>query len=163
MSAASVNFTILDAKGKSSITKIRIPTGFTIAQYASFAVAMGQLIANLSEGAITEMSVSLPLTLSGATIRATAIGIADVAKKALFIVRSSVAGLFAKFFAPTYNEVNTVSGSDQLDAADPDVAAYVAILEGGINVGGQVIDPRDLRGQTLDTATEAREIFRKFN
>jgi hypothetical protein len=163
MSAATVNFTVLDAKGKSSVIKIRVPTGFTIANYASFAVAMGQLITPICEGSITEITVSLPISLSGATIRATALSIADVFKKALFTVRSSVAGLFAKFIAPTYNEANTVTGSDQLDVADPDVAAYVAILEGGINVAGTIIDPRDLRGQTLDTVTGQREIFRKFN
>lgn len=160
--AATINVTIADAKGKSSITKIRVPNGFTITQYAEAGVALAQLIANLSEGVITEVSVSLPVSLSGATIRAAAMSIADVAKKALFMARSSITGLFGKFFIPTYNEINTVSGSDQLNDADADVAALVAIIENGINVSGVFIQPCDLRGNDLVDVSEAREIFRKF-
>lgn len=162
MSAVSVNFTILDGKGKSSITKIRIPTGFTVDQYIAFAQAFAQLVANVINGTITDVSISLPISLSGATIRAVAGIIADVAKKAIFIVRSSVVGLFTKFFFPTYNEINTVVGSDDLDDADPDVAALIAIVEDGVNVSGTIVTPRDLRGNPLDTVTETREIFRRF-
>lgn len=160
--AVSLNFTVLDAKGKTSITKIRVPTGFSITQYSEAALAFAQLIANLSEGAITDISVSLPINLSGATIRSTAVAIADVAKKALFFARSATAGLFTKFFFPTYNEVNTVSGSDNLDATDADVSAMIDILETGINVSGTIVAPRDMRGTSLDSVIETREIFRKF-
>ena len=162
MAAVSINFTILDAKGKSSMTKVRVPTGFSVTQYAEFAVAMAQIIAGLSEGAITDVSVSLPISLSGATIRATALGIADVAKKALFVATSAVAGLFTKWFFPTYDEANSVAGSDDVDAADTQVAAMVAILEDGINVSGTQVTPRTGRGDLIDTITERREIFRQF-
>jgi hypothetical protein len=160
--AVSLNFTVLDAKGKSSITKIRVPTGFSVTQYAEAASALAQLIANLSEGAITDVSVSLPLSLSGATIRATALGIADVAKKALFVARTAVAGLFTKWNFPTYDEVNSVAGSDDVNEADTEVAAMIAILEDGINVSGTIVTPRDARGNLIDSVSEAREIFRKF-
>lgn len=160
--AVTVNITILDAKGKSSTTRIRVPTGFVLPQYAEFGVAIGQLIANLSEGVITEISVSVPIDLSTATIRAAAMNIADVAKKALFMARSAVSGLFGKFFFPTYNEINTVSGSDDLDSADADVAALITLIESGVNVAGTFIQPIDLRGNDLVDVSEAREIFRKF-
>ena len=162
MAAVSVNFTFLDAKGKSSTTRIHVPTGFSFAQYIAFAQAMAQLVANLSEGAITEVSVSVPLDLSGATLKAVALGIADVAKKALLSATSIVSGLFAKWFLPTYDESHTLANSDILDPADTDVAALVTILEDGINVSGTIITPRDLRGNPIDTVTLAREIFRKF-
>lgn len=79
--AVTVNYSFIDAKGKSSSTKVRVPSGFSVAQYTEFAIAMGQLMSNLSDGAITEISVGIPVDLSGATIRAAANNVADVAKK----------------------------------------------------------------------------------
>lgn len=160
--AVTVNIVTTDQKGKSSLTKIRVPSGFSINQYAQFAQAIAQLVANLSDGGITEVSVSLPISLSGATIRGAALAFADIAKKALFFARSAVTGLFGKFFVPTYDETNTVSGSDAINVVDPDVAAYIAILENGVNVSGEIVQPIDLRGNDLVDVTQAREIFRKF-
>ena len=160
--AVTINVTIADAKGKSSVTKIRVPTGFSLTQYGEAATAFAQLICNLTDGIITEVSVSVPIDLSGATIRAFATSIADVAKKALFVVRSSVAGLYSKFFFPTYNEGNNITGSDQLDIADADVAAMISLIETGVNVSGFIAQPNDIRGNDLTDVAEAREIFRKF-
>lgn len=160
--AVTVNYTFTDAKGKSSICKIRVPTGFSLNQYSEFAVAMAQLVANLSDGAITDISVGVPVNLSGATIRGAALNFADVAKKALFTARSAIAGLFAKFNIPTFDETNVTSGSDEINAADADIAAYVAVLESGITTGGETVQPIDVRGNDLVDVIGMREIFRKF-
>lgn len=157
--AIAVNFTITDSKGKSAITKVHVPTGFSIAQYIEFGTAMGQIIADLSDGILTSISISVPLSLSGATIRAAAAIAADVAKKALMIAGSAISGLFARFNLPTYDESHTVNNTDEIDMSDADVAAYVAILEGG--AGGAL--PCDLRGNDLTDVLSAREIFQKFN
>lgn len=162
MAAVSVNFTFLDAKGKSSTTKVHVPTGFTFAQYIAFGQAMGQIIANLSEGSLVDVSVSVPVDISGATIKAVALGIADVAKKALFQAVSTVAGTFAKWFLPTYNESKTLANTDQLDTADPDVAAFITLLEDGVNVSGTFVTPRTIREDPIDQVQVSREIFRKF-
>lgn len=157
--AIGINFTVEDSKGKSSTTKVHVPTGFTIAAYVNFAQAMGQLIADLSDGTLTNISVSLPLDISGATIRATAALFADVAKKALFMATGAIQGLFARFNVPTYDESHSVNNTDQLDLADVEVAAFVAILEGG--AGGANIC--DLRNNDLTDVLSATEKFRKFN
>jgi hypothetical protein len=102
------------------------------------------------------------LNLATATIRAIAVSTANVAEKALFMVRSVVSGLFGKFFVPTYNDSLSVTGSDDIDQADPNVAAYLAILEDGVTTAGGVINPVDLRENDLSAVTEAREIFRRF-
>jgi hypothetical protein len=157
--AVSVNFTITDAKGTSSTTFVHIPTGFSIAQYVEFAEAMGQVIADLSEGVLTRITISLPLTLSGATIRSVASNFADIAKKALLTAGSAIGGLFARFNLPTYDETHTIDNTDQLDQADADVAAYIAIIE----TGGGGAAPCDKRSNNLTTVLTARETFRKFN
>lgn len=162
MAAVSINFTILDAKNKSSKTSIHVPTGFSIAQYAGFATQMAQLIALISDGQITEVSVSLPLNLSGATIRAAAVVTADIFKKLFLQARSSVTGLIGKFFIPTYDEANTLAGSDQANQADTEIAALISVIENGVNVSGEVVQPVDLRGNDLVDVSIAREVFRKF-
>lgn len=160
--AVTINYSFIDAKGKSSSTKVRVPSGFSVAQYTEFAIAMGQLMSNLSDGSITEISVGIPVDLSGATIRAAANNVADVAKKALFMMTGAIAGLFSKIFVPTFDESNTTSGSDSIDRADPDISAFVAILETGVNVGGINVGPVDMRENAITTVTDQREIFRKF-
>lgn len=157
--AVTINFTIADAKGKSAVTKVRVPTGFSLADYAQFAIAMGNLIAAVSDGVITDISVGVPLSLSGATIRAVANTTADVAKKALLTAVSAIAGLFTRFNIPTYNESHTVTGSDEIDTSNPDVSALIAIYEAG--VGG--VNPIDSRSNDVADVQTARETFRKFN
>jgi hypothetical protein len=157
--AISVNFTVRDAKGKSATTKVHVPTGFSIPQYVEFATAFGQLICDLCDGELTDVSISIPLSLSGATIRAAANATADVAKKMLMIARGAIAGLFARFTLPTYDEAHTLTATDAVDMADADVVAMVAILETG--VGG--ITPVDLRDNDLTDVLSARETFLRFN
>ena len=159
--AVTVNFTVLDAKGKSSVCKVHVPLGFSLPQYGEFAVAMAQLISAISHGSITEVSVGVPLSLAAATIRTVAIATANIAEKGLFIVRSGIAGLFARFNIPTYNEAKSVPGSDDIDDANVDVAAFNAILEDGVTTAGGLINPQDVRGNDLSAVTQSREIFRR--
>jgi hypothetical protein len=162
MAAIAIHFTIVDDKNKSSKTTIHVPTGFSLAAYLNFGQAMAQLIANISEGQLTEVSVSYPVDLSGATIRAAALAAADIFKKVFFQAASAVSGLVGKFFIPTYNEVNNVVNSDSVNFADPEVAALVSIIEDGVNVSGEIVQPIDLRGNDLELVTIGREVFRKF-
>lgn len=160
--AVSVTFTFLDDKDKSSSTKIRVPNGFSLADYGEFAVGAAQVLANLSTARMTNCSFSATLDLSSATIRAAASLGADIAEKALFVVRSTVNGLFARFNIPTLNDAKVLDGTDQLDTADPDVAAMIAIIENGIDLGGaNFIQPVDLRGNDLDEVSQTREVFRR--
>lgn len=161
--AVTINFTFKDAKNKSRITKVRVPTGFSPSQYMEFAIAMGQILANLSDGSITEISVGIPLDLSAATIKGVAVGAADVAKKVFFGALSSVSGLFAKFIMPTFDESYTVSGTDDVDVADPDIAAVIALVESGGTFGGFAVRVKDKYDNNLDDVNIAREQFRRFN
>ncbi len=161
MAAVAIHFTFLDGKNKTSKTTIHVPTGFSVAQYLEFGQAMAQLLANLSEGQITDVSVSLPLSLSGATIRASATAVADIFKKVFFQARSAVSGLLGKFFIPTLNESFRISGSDAIDQAATEPAALISIIENGINVSGEVVQPVDLRGNDLTDVSIARMLHRK--
>lgn len=159
--AVAVRFDFIDDKGKSSFTKVRVPTGFSIDQYGEFGVAMAQLIANISNCRITRASFVVGLDLSGATIKAVASGLSDIAQKALMGFSTVVAGLRTKLKLPALSEVKVNVGSDTLDQADPDVAAFITAMENGIAVTGGTVEPTDSRENDVITTDYARELFRK--
>lgn len=160
--SVSVGINFIDSKGKTSTTKIRVPIGFSVAQYTEFAIAAAQICTNVSLAKVTAVSFSIGVDLSGATIRSAALGAADIAQKMLIVARSTISGLFARFNIPTANEAKVISGSDAFDTADADVAALITALEDGILVGAVTVTPRDLRENTLDTVTQVRETFRRI-
>lgn len=159
--ALSVRFDIVDAKNKASFTKVRIPTGFTISQYSEFVLAMGQLLANINNGKITRASFCVGLDISGATIKAVASGLSDIAQKAFFGFSTAVAGLRTRLKIPAVSETKVVVGSDVLDQSDPDVAAFISAMENGIVVTAGTISPSDDRENDITTTDFARELFRK--
>lgn len=152
--AVTINFTIADARGRSAVTKVRVPTGFSVSQYTEFAIAMGNIILAMTDGVMTNISIGVPLSLSGATIRATANGLADVAEKFLMIARTTVAGLLARFSIPTADQSLQTGSGDGIDESDTNVAAYIAILEGGS--GG--VTPTDKRDNDITDVSTVRMV-----
>jgi len=159
--AVSIRFDFVDDKGKASFTKVHVPNGFTIAQYVEFAQGFGQLLTNASSAVLTRASVVFSIDLSGATIKAAAAFAADVAQKAFFQFRTAVTGFLARMKIPTLNELKVNSGSDSINQADADVAAFITAMENGIIVTGATISPCDDRGNDIVDTTIAREVFRR--
>ena len=161
MLVATVNFTFKDSKGKESDTRIRIPSTFTFAQYALFAQAAAEVISQMTTAEIVHVSVSLGLDLSGLSLKSVATQFADWFNKALIQARNSVSGLFGKFNLPTYDEINNLPNSRQLDQADPQVAALITLIEDGITVGPGLVYAVTARNEALSEVTLAEEVFRK--
>lgn len=155
---AQIDF--VDAKNKASFTRIRIPTGLTIAQYTSFIQDAAQAITDISGCIVTGASLNVALDLAGASLGSAAAAAANIATKAFFKVRSAVSGFFAKMSLPTFDEDNlVVAGSDAIDTADTAVAAYITLVETG---DGTVV-PCDKYGNDLTDVDIARELFMKHN
>lgn len=159
--AVSIRFDILDDKGKTSFTKVRVPNGFSIAQYIEFAQAMAQIIADISNGLVTSAGICIGLDLSGATLKAAATAIADVAQKAFFQFNTAVAGLRAKLKIPTLDETILVANSDSVDQLEARSAAFIAGMENGIVTLGGTIQPTNSREDDITAVSLAREVFRK--
>lgn len=159
--AVSMRFDFTDAKGKTSFTKVKVPTGFTISGYLDFGTIMAGLIADLSNCRLTRASFCVGLDLSSSTIKAVAGGLSDIAQKALFGFSTVVSGLRTKLKMPSISETKMVLGSDVLDQSDADVASFISAMENGIVVTGGTIEPTDLRGNNVSTLNYARELFRK--
>jgi hypothetical protein len=143
-----------DAKNKSSFTRIRIPTGLTIAQYTSFVQDAAQALTDISGCIVTGASIGVNFTFTG--LGAAAAAAADIASKAYFQVRSGVAGFFAKMSIPTFDEDNlVVDGTDEIDTADTAVATLITLIE----TGDGTVSPVDKYGNDLVDVEVARELF----
>jgi hypothetical protein len=145
-----------DAKNKSSFTRIRLPTGLTIAQYTSFVQDAAQAATDISGCIVTGASIGINFTFTGLGAAAAA----DVASKGFFKVRSAVAGFFAKMSIPTFDEDTlVVAGTDQIDTADTAVAAYITLVE----TGDGTVAPCDKYGNDLVDVEISVEQFMRHN
>lgn len=159
--AATVRLDFIDAKGKTSFTKVRIPTGFALADYTQFGFGIAQSIANISDCRITNVSFCLGIDLSGATIKAAASVLSDIAQKAIVGFGTAVSGFRTLMKIPAIVESKIVLGSDTVDQTDADWAAFLTAMEDGIVVTGGTISPCDIRENDVTTTEYAREFFRK--
>ena len=159
--AVAIRYDFIDDKGKTSFTKIRVPTGNTIAQYTEFAQAMGQFIANMSSCRITGGSITFTIDLSGLGLKSAAASITDVFQKGYFAFNSAATGFFKRLRVPTLSEAKVSAGSDGINTVDADVAAFINAMNNGIVVTGGTITPTTERGHDLVSLSEAREVFRR--
>lgn len=156
--AITVRFDFTDEVGKKSFTEVNVPTGFTIAQYVTFAQSMGQLLANVSQGRLTSASINVSLDISGATIKAIANTVADIAEKGHYIFNSIVAGFRKLVKIPARVETDEIAGSDSLNQADVQIAAYAALVEDGFTVTGGTILCTDTYMQDLVALVSAQSV-----
>lgn len=160
--AVTARFDFIDDKGKTSFTKVRVPVTFSLSQYGEFGVAFAQLLVDVSLCRCTGASLTFAIDLSGLGLRTVAGITADIAEKAAFLFNTAVTGLRAKLRIPTLRETLVPPGSDAIDTADVDVAAFIAAMENGIVVSGPAtVEPTDDRENDITALTTAREVKRR--
>lgn len=161
--AVTVNYQITDASGDTAPAKIKVPNGFSIAQYVEFGVAMAQIIANIVEGRISYASINFRLSLATATIKANPLTGSDIKNKALLMFDTATSGFYGKVQLPAYNDANNIVGSDGINLADPQVDAFVDAMVSGIDVSGSedIIAPTNGRGMDITATRFGAEQFRK--
>lgn len=159
--AISCTFNFVDAKNKTSTTKVRIPVGLTIATITAFAQAAAQLFVDFSSCRLTSVKACVGIDISGLGLQTVAAAQADVAEKGYFGLRTA-GNTYGKMILPTFAESLVAPNSDAIDTTDTDVAAFITALEDGIATTGGTIAPVDLRDNDFVEVTEARELFRKF-
>lgn len=157
--AATATFAISDGT-KTSRVEVRIPTSFTIAEYTGFAADFAQLLANVIQGQITRVTVTVGLQLDTATIKAAAGAFSDVAQKAVFQFTSATAGFFKRLSLPAFDDAKTVSGSDDVDQTENSIINFVTAMEAGVLTAGGTIQPVNNRDIDVDQLKFARESFR---
>jgi hypothetical protein len=164
MSLALVGLlTFKDAKGAVATTEFNFPSSVTLANAKIFAQQMAILYNNVTTGVITRIGVAVLATLPGA-LRASADADSDVEEGARFQFRTD-GGFYTGFRIPTFDEAKILSGTKQVDTADTDVAALVAVFEDGLSltgVGGSgTVQPCDKREDPINALDAALEQFVK--
>ncbi len=159
--AVSLRLDMRDDKGNTSFTKVRVPTGFTIADYIEFGQAIGQLIATIDAAAITRASVVFNVDISGLGLKSVAGGVSKVARKLYLQFTTAVTGFIGKTLFPALDEGKVIAGSDDVDDSDVDVAALVTAFEDGIVVTAGTMTMTNGRGHDLVALSDAKEQFRR--
>lgn len=150
--ATTVTYTIRDAKGRSSIAKINIPSATLFTNLVGFAQAAAALYEPLMLGVISKASISVPITYAPTSPNV----LSDVQKRGLMTFHDA-SGLVARTTYPTWLESKTVDNSDQIDIVDADVAALIALVV----TGDGTIAPVTSHATNITGIDVAREIFRR--
>lgn len=153
-------YSIKDAKGATSTTQLNFPVNVDIAVLQTFAQTTATMINSLIKGKIIDAGIGLAVDLSGATIRATPDPNSDVEEGARFNWRSLI-GAPTNFRLPTFDEAFMLAGTQQVDTADTDVAAFIARILEGQTVVATNVSPSDDRGSDITALETARESFGK--
>lgn len=151
-------YTIQDAKGKKSTTKMNFPAAVDLGQVASFAVDTATMINNIITGKIIEAGLGLAIDISGATIRSTPDSNSDVEEGARFSWNAA-SGANTEFRLPTFDEAKMLTGTQQVDQADSDVDDFVQRILAGKTTGLVNASPSDDHGSDITSIAAARESF----
>lgn len=161
--AFTITYSITDGKGKQSTTEVNLPSTTAFTDVLLFASQMAVLLDDMIAGRIERIGITATVDMSTLTslIKQTAGTTSDVEEGGRFNFRTAN-GFFTAMRIPTFLEDKIVTGTDVVDVADTDVAAYLTAMRTGINLtaagGSGTIQPADKRDEdivSLDSATES--------
>jgi len=158
--AIKVIYTAIDDKGATATTEVKVPTGFTIAQYIEFAQAMAQLMDAIMAGKLTSANFCIGVSLTGLGLKLLPDPGADVEEKGFFQY-TTASGYKTRLQIPAFDEGLVNAGSDSINTLQADVLAFDTAMRFGINVTGPgTIQPCDEREDDVQSLDFAREHFR---
>jgi len=151
-------YTVADENGELGTTSVNIPTGFSLAQYGEFGSAMATLLDKILDGRVESADICFFVDISALTNNV-AIATSDREAVGAFQFRTAQ-NTKVYVNVPTLYELKVGAGSDDLNQADADVAAFITAMETGIAVAGGTISPCDVGELSVDQIVYARESFR---
>lgn len=154
-----IRYGFVDDKNKSASTVVHVPSGFALSDYDEFGLAMAQLMANISQGQLSQGSISYAVDLTGLGLKTTAVTLASIARKLRLRFATAVTGFIAKTLIPAPRETLVGSGSDDFNQADPDVAALISFFEDGTAVTLGTMTLTNGREHDITAIVEAKEKF----
>lgn len=155
-----VYISIKDEKGDISTISFPFPDSTPVTDLALLPSAIWNLVNPLVTGGLVEAGFRYVANIAATSASAGA----DVQEKGEFILRT-VNGFLKRLNIPTFLESLFNSGSKEINQADGDVAAFITLLEDGIDLAGSggsgVVQPCDIRGEDLETLEAAIENWGK--
>lgn len=156
--ALSVIYTVIDDSGDRGTTEIRVPSGFSLAQYGEFGAAMATLVDAMLSGKVEGADLCIAVDITGLVGNVVNPG-ADTKELAAFqFLTTEQRPVYLN--VPTLDEVKVEFNSDNLNLGDGAVSALMAAMEDGISVTGGTISPCDVAEDDIVTTVYARERFR---
>lgn len=128
--APKIRLKVTDNDGDPANTEIHVQSGASIAQYAAFANAYANAVDDIALGAVDPLgTMSIPVDISGLTGN-TVDAASDVEQIAAFQfadannepVDVNIPGLI---------QADVLAGSDGLNTADTQIAAFITLMENG--------------------------------
>ena len=159
--AVVCNVVIQDGNGNNASTKVRLPNGFTIAQYREAGQALAQVIGDMSTGQVVNVGIGLNLDFGSAGLKVSPLSLSDVYNKARYIFNAGTTGFRKILNLPAINDNAIVDGSQNIDSTLPDVQAFETAMLSGISTVDGTIAPVTNRGQDLTAVSTAIESFRR--
>lgn len=128
--APKIRFKVTDNDGDPANTEIYVPSGFTIAQYGTFANAYANAMDDIALGKVDPKgTMTIPVDITGLTGN-TLDPASDVEQIAAFQFLS-VSGEPIDINVPGLLLADVVAGTDGLNTADTEIAALITLIETG--------------------------------
>lgn len=128
--APKIRFKVTDNDGDTANTEIHVPSAFTIAQYQTFANDYANAMDDILLGAIDPKgTMTIPVDISALTGN-TLDPASDVEQIAAFIFQDAN-GEPVDVNVPGLLLADVVSGTDELNTADTQIAAFITMMETG--------------------------------
>lgn len=151
----------VDESGDTTRRSFYVDAGTSTADIVLFIPALVQLIEPLILGGITGAGFTVSVDISALNV-GIAQALSDIEEAGTFIARTVNNFIFRRSI-PTLDESKVSAGTDMLNVADADVAAFRLALVGGIDLTGSggsgVVRFTDNHGDIVDSNVGAVEDF----
>jgi len=158
MPQPQIIYTVIDDSGERGTTSMNLQVGFSLSQFGEFAASMATFMDALLSGKIESAEICFGLSIVGLTSN-TALSSSDVEEYGAFKF-DTVESLSVDVNIPGIDELIVASGSDDIDLANADVAAFVSAMENGLSTTDGTIQPTDVGEKDVDVLIYARERMR---
>lgn len=150
--APLIKLKITDNDSDPANTGIHVPTGFTIAQYGTFANAYANAVDDIVLGRVDPKgTMTIPVDISALTGN-TLDAASDVEQIAAFQFLAAD-GEPVDINVPGLLLADVVAGTDGLDTADTEIAAFVTLIE----TGDGTVAPSSVSESDITTLVYARK------
>ncbi|HEY9658563.1 MAG TPA: hypothetical protein V6C65_08945 [Allocoleopsis sp.] len=147
-----------DTQGEKSTTSLSLFDGNLLDSLQKFAVAFATILNSAIMGKILDAFLVFDVDISGLTGN-TLSDASDVEEVAAFEFGTAENNRI-KLNIPGLQEAKVIADTHELDTADTDVAAIIAMMEDGLAVTGGTIEPCDIGEDDIVDTFFAREQFR---
>jgi len=156
--AIEVTPTWRDQANKTSTNTLYVPNGLTLAQMQEGLVAAAVLLDEVSGAVMEGMGYNVDVDISALTGNG-GTSTADVEDIGAFQFRTAD-GRPVNVNVPAIIDTLSIAGSDALDQADTDIAAFISMFEDGLATTGGTIQPTDVDEDDIVSVIYAREEVR---